>query len=250
MAISLSIVDNADGSGVTVAITGSVSSSTNTLYSVQDAPLANPPQVPYGPYTGDTSGIVLALPVTSYAWVWNVNNNSGTITVSTFYRTLATNGALSVASRLRAAIVAEFGLLVFPGWPTPPNAHIYPTLWENLANMQFPCVTICTAGEAEAEAGTTTGRDDIVYPFRTRIIDVRAQTDDSMRTVYEQAKQTAMRAFRNQPFSLVPGVPVVPESLINRVKPRENKFLVGDGPPGLYNMEFAIMCTAREPRGV
>ena len=251
--ITLTITDNADGTGVTVAITGSASGSTNTLYSVLDVPLGNAPQVPYGPYTGDTSGIILALPVTTASWVWLVNDNSGTITVSTFYRALATNGALAVATRLRAAIVAELGLLVMTGSNTPPNTNIYPRLLENLAMMYYPCVTVATAGEAESEAGTTTGRDDIVYPFRTRIIDSRAQQDDSMRTVYEKWKEQAMRAFRNQPFSKVAGVAVVAESLINRVKPRANQFLQTPGPPGppgLYVMEFVINCTAREPRGL
>lgn len=234
MTMILTITDNADRTGAVATIAGSLGA-VNTVWTQQD-PLGGqvwPGFVSTGSRTGDGT-VALSIPP-GYYWAY-VQNAAG---ISNLVRFAATDSTQSVATRLRAALVARLQGLIMAGTP---NANIFPALVENMKTIVFPCITVASAGEAERDASQLTGQDDIIYPFRCKINDRRSPDDDSQKAVYELWKQQAMRSMRKQRFT------TVPESLTCEVQPRKNSFLVGPGWQ-LWSMEFAVMCRARENRG-
>ena len=119
----------------------------------------------------------------------------------------------------------------------------YHDIIENEKILSFPAMMLAYAGTAEGVEATMTGRDDIVYQFRLRIVDRCHPDDNANQDRYELWKQQVMRAIRNQRAA------GVVESVITRVQPQASQFLVNPPAWAVYTQNLLIECVCREPRG-
>jgi hypothetical protein len=234
MPLSISVADNTDGSGALATVTGSTGGAANSVYVMPVTPAASF-AVSGGGCTGDGT-VALSLGLGYYlAYAQNVTDGQSSVV----YFAVTNASYTAIATRLRAGLVITLQGLVMAGNP---NARIFSTLNENQKLWAYPCCTVATAGEAEKQLLVMTGTDDIEYPFRTRILDLRHPDDNSQNAVYELWKEQAMAGIRNQRFA------GVPENLINYVDPRPNAFYPNKSGLAIYSMEFLVRCRARQKR--
>jgi hypothetical protein len=234
MSLSISIADSMDGTGAVATVTGSTGGAANSVYVMPVTPGASF-AVSGGGCTGNGTA-ALSLGLGHYlGYVQNVTDGQSSVV----YFAVTNAGYTAIATRLRAALVAVYQSLTMAGNP---NARVFSTLNENQKLWEYPCFSVATAGEAEKQVGVMSNTDDLEYPFRTRILDLRHPDDNSMNSTYELWKEQAMQAVRNQQLA------GVAENLINYVDIRPNAFYPDNKGLAIYSMEFLVRCRCRQKR--
>ena len=198
---TITIVDDGDGTGATVTVSGSTSGSTNTfragkLVGGQLTLLANS-----GSRTGDGSisatlsvGHWIGLVTSSKQGESSVESNVETFPVT------STGDVLHV--RIMQAVGTKIASLNLTGLDP---ERIYVNMLADMLNATFPCVFVTLDMTTEAWNLATNIRDDVAYPVLVMVV-VRASRD--LATTGAQLlgwRHDIRQAFRNQ------GLPAVSE---------------------------------------
>ncbi len=190
MATTLTVTDNANGTGATATISGS-SGDSNTVYVTQvTGQIGEATWASGGTLVGD--GTVTLTLANGFYFSYCL---TAPATISDLVYFGVTNGLDAVAVRIRAAVKTTLQLLNLPCTQT---VHI---IWDesDKANMRGPCSYISTARLAENEEPYTNALDGIGRNHRIVILDrgVHKMNATELPT-YELWRQAFMRAFRNQ----------------------------------------------------
>lgn len=230
---TLSVTDNADGTGAVATITGS-SGGANVVY-VQnvDGELGSLTWTAAGNRTGD--GTVSLAPAKGYYWAYCL---TGGTALSGLVYFQVTDGLDSVLSRCAAAVKARLQLLALP-----PTALVLDTINDrDPGEESYPCTVLTTEGASQTNESALNGRDDLGQPVRCLVKDVCTAFDSAQLQTYRLWRQGIFRAFHNQ------RLPGVIESVRNRVELGAVTPTVSDRPQMVF--ELLIRCVTREVRGL
>jgi len=197
MAITLSISDNADGTGGIATISGSNVLATNTVYSAVYSGLQqNFAWVSAGSRTGD--GTVAVAPGNGL-YFWYVDSNLSSVhSVSNISFQALTNTTLSVHYRCLLAYQTRIlGLGLTGVSSSNVNIKWLPRQWDNIDNANLPMILIVPMGK-EGQPGILTGQDDIEYPTLVAIVDKQNQDYTSGLARNLLWRESIFRAFRHQ----------------------------------------------------
>lgn len=230
---TLSIVDNADGTGATATIAGS--SGGANVVSVQnvDGELGSLSWTAAGSRTGDGDVSLTLTP--GYYWAYCV---TGGTSLSGLVYFQVTTGVDSVLSRCAAAVKSRLQLLALPC-----TERVLDLITDRSPGEElFPCTVLTTDGANQTNEAALNGRDDIGQPIRCLVKDICGKFDSTKLETYRSWRQAIFRAFHNQ------RLPGVIESVRNRVElggvtPAESK-----QPQMVFDL--TIRCITREVRGL
>lgn len=186
MSITLTIVDNQDGTGATATITGSAGGSTNNVYF--SALGSNLAWALGGTRTGDGT---IDMSMTYGVYLFYLLSN--TTIVPPVYGTVSNASTQAWNTQCRRAVMATVAAL-----PIPPAANLYEQMWPNQSYINFPCILFTSDGVQETEVSELSSLDDVGYPVRLAIADRRDKQDQTMLPAYEIWRQDIANMFRNQ----------------------------------------------------
>lgn len=229
---TLTVVDNADGTGATATIAGS-SGGANVVYVGRVVgTVGNMAVLTSAARTGD-GAVTLALAKGLY-FAWLVTDGA----LQAVYYFGATDGLNAVATRCRRAVCDTIRLLNIP-----PAARVYEQAYPDEVNVKYPCILVTVEGVGEtADQGLST-RDDIGRPVRVGIADRWDRREHTKLPDWEYWRQCIDRCFREQQLA------GVPESKICHIEP----YVIID--PNMSQYEhmvsgLVVRAVCREPRGV
>lgn len=239
----LSIVDHADGTGVTATISGFEPASNSLLYlrafngdvGISDWTVAG--------MFNSAGELSLSLAPGHY-FVYAVSSAGGVQTATEVIYFTVTDGVESIHSRCLAAVQARIRLLALEGVAEERVIIEKVPIARNLAPEDLPTIIVSPKRAAmPADAGTN-GLDDVHYDVLVALVDRDNQQPTDVELLDRQLlwRQQISRAFRNQ--RLVG----VPEVINSAVEP-------DDGPHEhgwkheLLNTALRLRFTSREPRG-
>lgn len=232
---TITAVDNQDGTGVTITISGTDPGATNTLYGQQ---ISDP--VPsfqsLGTRVGDGT---IGSSIIGYAWYYVAESSvsqisnliliSGTMNVqSVHYRCML--GVQAVVNTLSLSGVNSIKLGRFPWVREREEADV-------------PIITISHPGNESFTAGTN-ARDDVGYPVMVGIFDRTEQDNRSELDKYLFWREKLARAMR-QTVNL-PGVPEV----IRTIAEYGPVTVPADFVEGVVHSPITFRFVSREPRGI
>ena len=230
---TLTITDNADGTGATAAITGSAGGLNIVFVLPVDGGIETGVWTTAGTLTGDGS-FSLTLPK-GYYFGYVLTAPASLSGIAYFGVTASTD---SVAARCFAAVAARLQLLALPC-----TERVYDSLYaDNQAVLEYPCVVLTTEGARDTDEAATNGRDDIGHGVRVLVKDVCFRFDEARRDTYRSWRQAILRAFLNQ------RLPGVPESVRCKVEGGTIAAVEADRPQVVS--EMTVRCVTREPRGL
>lgn len=238
MALTLTIVDNADGTGATATVAGSQAAADNCIF-VQ--PLTN--LLPAGDpldatqLAGDGS-VLLDLDAGHYL-AWCLSIDGGTLTVSQAVPFVATDGTQSVYRRILLAVQAKIRLLALSGIAQE-NVTVRSIATEQ--GVTYPAAIIVPQRPVTNPRGGVLGADDVQYGVIVVLLAADNHAADNTAT-YTDWLERISRAFRNQRLAGVSEVhscEVSPGDAIDRQGWDNQRFV------GLQILKFI----SREPRGV
>lgn len=195
MAITLTVADNADGTGAVATIAGSAGGTTNTVYAqlVDATGLRSPTFTSVGSRSGDgTVNLTLA---PAYYWAHVSNLSGSTTTVSNMAYFAVTDATEAVLERCLDAVKARLEGLVMAGQL---NARVYDQTVLNDKVVQYPAVILSLEQEVEQQPGILTGRDDIGYGIRLAVVDRIDADYTAKRATLLMWRQQIFRALRQQ----------------------------------------------------
>jgi hypothetical protein len=249
MAVTLSLTDDADGTGGVAAITSPAGAANVVYTSLFDAAGEVGPWVNSGNRTG-TGNVTLNLAPGQYM-VYVQSNDAGTYTLSTVQWFTFTSGVDSVHMRCIDAIVARLQSLALDGID---SASIVgqdlPFAWDfdnrngKIPTYDLPGIIVSPFGiEAINPQEGTNYRDNIGYPCSVSIIAAQDIPTLSLNRTRSLWRSRAIKAFRNQ---RIPGVTEVWNANV------EPQAIVAPDAwfQSLWNSSFVVRCLSREPRGV
>jgi hypothetical protein len=236
--MSLTVVDNANGTA-TATLAGTAGGA-NTVYvlSVDDAALgAN--WTAAGTRTGDGT-IVLTL-ASGFYFAYLLTNPSAVSAPVLFG---VTASVLAVPDRCFAAVAARMALLALANSVgTLLKVYDYPIVED--PNIRYPLVILTSDGGRQTDEKALNGRDDWGHPVRALIRDVVPKFDEAAKTRFRSWRQGITRAFHNQ------RLPGVIESVRNKVEPGALlKRIPGEQFKNIAESELVIRCITREVRGL
>jgi hypothetical protein len=233
VAVTFTVTDNANGTGVTAVVAGSGALDVNDFFGARATGLTGP-LVPtlYGSRVGN-GAIVLPLPL----GLWFLYLSSAGVLAQTSYVS-SSDSALAVATRCRRSVCDTIRLLTIP-----PASRVYEQSFPDPQNVAFPCVLVTVDGVSETDESGLSTRDDVGRPVKVQIADRRSKSDHAKLPDYELWRQAIERCFRNQQLA------GVPESKICRIEP----YVILDA--NLPQFEYmvsglVVRAVCREPRGV
>jgi hypothetical protein len=230
---TLSITDNADGTGATATIAGSGGAANTIFVLTVDGTVETGTWAPTGSLVGDGT---VSLPLPKGYYFGYALSAPATLSGVAYFGVTA--GSDSVAARCFAAVATRLQLLALPC-----TANVYDSLYaDNKAALQYPCVVLTTDGARDTDEAATNGRDDIGHGVRVLIKDVCFRFDEARRDTYRSWRQAILRAFLNQ------RLPGVPESVRCKVELGSVAAVATDRPQVVT--ELTIRCVTREPRGL
>ena len=239
MALSLSIVDNANGTA-TATIAGA-DAATVTVYTMK---LDGTVWASSGSRSGN--GTVTLTLTAGYYLAYAVGTVSGSPGISPVTSIFAvTTSTQSVQDRILDAVVAQIKLIAPASLPWLPVANVYKRLAvsdEDLATMNLPAV-IVTATDRETLLQGTNSRDDWGKPAVVNICDRKSRMDVATMDRYTLGRERIIRYFTTQRLS------GVSETIGCTVEPG----LIVDPRLPLFNFlasSFLLRFRTREQRGV
>lgn len=140
MALTLTVTDNGNGTGVSAAITGSTTGSTNTFYyQLTTASFAPLSWINAGSIVSDGSLPIALNP--GYAFFYVSNNNAGNISVSPIVYSQISWNTDSVLYRCLTAVQAQLQTLTFSGLPsTSIQVRYLPRALEQIDTWPLMCI--------------------------------------------------------------------------------------------------------------
>lgn len=242
MAITLTITDNADGTGGIATVAGSVGGSTNTVYRCQFTGRETTlPWVSLGTITGDGS-LSVSGPVKNY-WLWYVSNVNGATTTVTAPVLKALTNATYEAVRTRLVNAVRDRLLLLN------LARIEDSVF--VRNSQddpvgkYPSAVVIRDGTPDVYQGGNNNRDDIGIGIQVLLqSDDGTQGDDTAAAERDLWRERCERAFRNQRIAGAPEIytcTVEPAAMVAEPIPRAYQKTVS---------AFTIRFVSREIRGL
>lgn len=231
---SLTITDNADGTGATATV--AASSGANTVYTGRVAGSVGTVAFTLsGSRTGD-GAVPLSLSKGMYfAYVLNSGGLSNFV-----YFAVTDQGAAgdAVGTRCRRAVVDTLALLGIP-----PVGKIYEQIVPDESNVKYPCTIVTTDGLQETEQQVMNNRDDVGHPVKVMFCDRHDKLDPEKLPTYERWRELGQRCFRSG------GLAGVPEILICSI---ENYVIVDPNVRIFQRMVsgFTVRARCREPRGI
>lgn len=212
MAVSLSIADNADGTGATATIAGGNAGDTNVVFTVAIQLLIQgilgPAWINQGSLVGNGNLALKVYP--GYYWAYLQNTTVGGVVTLSIPQYFAANlAAQAVQTRIRQAVVARFqglnlkSVVATDGAKIPAN-RIYSKMMPGQTTVEYPCVMVTEEGEAETEITGTNARDDLGHPIHVMIYDNVDPNDDTRLPNYERWREQLQRSLRSQRLFQVP----------------------------------------------
>jgi hypothetical protein len=249
----LTVQDNANGSGNTVALTIDPTATSTIVY--RSSLSGGVPQqavvgtgamginLPWHQVASlvSSGSVSVATPNGFYLW-WAVSQTSGGVcSFSMPVYAVATSGLDCLHDRIFDATQARIKLLALPG-----IAQVYVKEYEDLSAVQFPCVVLSIFGKSESEIGGTNQRDDRGYPVMVTLLDREPETPADRQAIDKRRhknRQGLLRSFREQ---LLPGVP---EVMTCRIEPDAVTVSGKLGLLAVTGSAFLMRFVCREARG-
>ena len=250
MALTVSFVDNQDGTA-TATIAGSDVSSANTVYTCAVSPpnVNTPAWASAGSRTGDGTLTVTAAAGYYYAYCAGTVSSAAALSVPTLFGISA--AAQSVQEQVEAAIQAriqQLSLSGLSGGPGDlPSSRVYrlqaATPEALVAAVIYPCIVVATAQVPDTQQGILNNVDDIQYPVNILLLDRVGSAYQANAPTYRLWRQQIFRALRNQRLPNVSTVYTVrldPEPVLEW-EPRAYE---------LMHSGWLARAVSREPRGL
>jgi len=233
VSLTLTCLDNSDGSGMTATVAGSAGGSTNTVLAQL---VGGSGFTVAGTRTGDGT-VFLSLAI-GYYWLYVSNLATGVTTLSNVVYAAVTDSTQAVYQRLHDAAAARIAGLIMAGSP---NTNLYTQMIEDDRLLVCPAVFI-TIGGPEKEVSVLTGVDDIYYQFNIAVVDNNFQDYVGPKARLLLWRQQIARSLRNQRFG------TIPENIRNEIgyKPAIDSRLLSE--KRIVN-GLTLTCVCREPRG-
>jgi hypothetical protein len=234
--MNLTATDNANGTGVTVTISG-VSASVSLFAGRVDAGATGQPYASAGSVAGNGSFTVALSP--GLWWLYGVSSG----VVSPMVCVLSSDGTAKVPTRCRQAIKARIESLGLVGLDGGVIEQIYP---DEVTVVAYPCIILTIEGTTESSGpNDTSAADDRGYPTKVMIADRlnNPSADHTQLPKYEAWRYAIERAFAGQ---FLPGVPeseycsVEPYQIADPMLPQYQHFVTG----------LLIRSFCRVPRGL
>jgi len=229
---TLTVTDNADGSGAVATVAGSTVGSTNVV-SVQTYDGLT--WTAAGTRTGDGT-LALAL-AKGYCFAKCDSSLSGQNVVSNVVRCPVTDANDSVHARAAEYIRSNLATLSLGGAEQNVKRMTLPT--EEV--MTFPGV-IVWFNDGEQIIGGSNNRDDIGYPVHVAIVDQKLTSLSIPPDQYLLYRQRCIRKIRNQPMAGIPEIMTVqvqPSLVVDEKLPAYDYFVTA----------WTFICVSREVRG-
>lgn len=233
MSATVTITDNADGTGATAVVAGT-SGAGVVAHVGQTTGLVG--SVPFSfsfSRTGDGS-LPFAITRKGLYFAYTL---VGGLPVDLSYFAV-TDGKHAVATRVRAAVVSTIKSLLIP-----PALNVYEQMFPDETNVKFPCVICTVDGTQESEALILNNHDDIGRPVKVMIADRADKWEHRKLPDYELWRQSIDRCFRNQQLI------GVPESVVCKIEP----YVIVDPNARQYQhmvSGFVVRAVCRETRGI
>lgn len=209
---TLTITDNADGTGATATIADSDPSSLNTVYTIGVRDL----QLGIGLTNWSSAGQrgadgTITLPALGYYFAYCLSQiGTAPPNLSNLVYYVANRSGESVYQRIRAAVLAQIQSLSLPPLPPMPagisSDRVYLQSAPQAKNIVYPCILISNEDEQEGVGTITNRSDDIAYPVRVFIADRGDWTFETAEPTYLLWRERIMSRFR---FGRLAGVPEV-----------------------------------------
>jgi hypothetical protein len=193
MPLGIEVVDNADGTGATVTITGSLGGTVQIRRSAVavDGPIL--PAVQVGSTVGNGTTTVAGI---GY-WNWYAYENIAYYTDEIYVPT--TLHGDSVYERCLVMLkdrIDDLGLTTVSGDPL--NVVIQQAGDNNQTNLSYPCLLLAILGQAEEVGPFDNQRDSIGYPILAQIIERTPWELDTYRGRMLQWREKIRRRVNNQ----------------------------------------------------
>ena len=245
---TLTVTDNADGTGAVATISGSTAGSTNTVYAqLVDGQIGSGTWTSYGSRSGDGT-VSLALAV-GFWWILVQSVKSGSQATSNVVYIYVSSGTAAIHERIMQAIQARIQGLTLTD-VTSGNVIIRKVTTEQDVGTgktyTYPCIQISPDGQERINANQGTNeRDDITYPTMVAVMELdNLQNQSTNRARNLLWRERIVRAFRNQRLSGIPEVytiTITAQPIIQTGNWLEHK---------IYTSFFTINATARQVRGL
>lgn len=251
---TLSIADNADGTGGVATISGATAGTIQDVFAQKvDGELGTAAWEMVGTRTSDgTINVTPTAGLTGYYWWYcestdetDSGSDSGgtddeTVISNLVYQNL-TDGADAVMERCLTGVQSRIqGLSLLDI----PNANIIVQKKADEKKVSLPAILISTGGpETMVPTAGTNVRDDIGYPVFVGIVAADNQDQTKDRAKYLKWREQIARAFRNQHL---PGVTEVYTMQIETRDIVAPSWFVNN----LFVSSMVIRCISREVRGI
>lgn len=231
--MTLSIVDNEDGTTATATITGTLGDTVSVYTGRVNGQLGAVPMTLAGSRVGD-GNLTLTLS-RGYFFAYAITPSQARSDLTYFK---VTDGQDAVATRIRAGVVATMKLV-----PIPCCVNIYEQMFPDESNVSYPCIVCTVDGVQETDESSLSTVDDFGRPVKVLIADRVDKYDHEQLPNYENWRQALIRCFVNQQ------IPGVPESVRCKIEPY---VIIDPNLPQFQHMVsgFVIRAVTREPRGV
>lgn len=184
---SLSLTDNADGSGLTAALTAD---DPGDVWAVYAGPLGNPATLAH---VGDVVGTgTITVPGSGPLSVVTEGISLAVFTPPGSSVLTATDGTKSTATQFRRAVRDAILLLGLP------IVDVVEQWTPDETDLEYPVVILTPENTMETTEGSMNLTDDIGYPVRVMIADKQERYDHDALPDYELWRQTIADRFRNR----------------------------------------------------
>jgi hypothetical protein len=233
--MTLTVVDNADGTGAVATIAGSAGGN-NTVYAQPiTGTIGSGTFAAVGTRVGDGT-----VPLALAKGYWFAYCLTAPATLSGLAYFAVTDGMDAVPDRVFQAAKAQLQLLALPF-----TTRVYDFNEIEDPSVTYPCTLISTQDGRQSNEMALNGRDDWGWPVRVLIRDVVAKFDQDQRSKFRLWREKVTRAFVNQ------RMPGLVESVICRVEPGALlRRVPGGSIPNVVESELVIRAIAREVRGL
>ena len=233
MALTLTISDNADGTGAVATVAGSSGGSV-TINRASVTASAIGSYAPAGSRTGD--GTVSVSGTGYYYWQAVEGSTSSTAT----YKPTTTDGdsvwnrcVTMIADRIKAIPLTTIG-----------SSSVFDKVLNDLDTNVPPCVVVSPTGESERPYGGPIAHDDTGYPIAVMLVEDVTDNVEASRGRFFKWRERIHRVLENQIFDLrVPevwNVAIEPAPAIATGEIKENRIRMG---------LLTAVCIARMARG-
>lgn len=246
---TLSIVDQADGTGATATVSGSTAGATNTIFAQA---VGSTTVIDCGNRSGDgTHDCVIPSPLPRIGWYffW-VSSTNGTFTeVSNLVYLWVTDGDDAIHKQCLDAVVSVIESLSLAGID---NANIVSVkapdagLFGQEGALSLPVVFVSPIQEQTPWQEGLNSDDDILYGVLVTLVRAGGGQDETVEAnlnAHLQSRESIRRAFLNE------GLVAVPTVFTCRIEPSQLYKRIA-WPANLELWELTIRCVSRENRSI